>query len=154
MSFLVLVDNQSTGAGNGAPTLITQGVPFGRGAGGRVVGQGLPDDFDEGILSAEATVTAAAAGSIAFLQLYGWLDKAIAANKWFPLGPAALDADRGKLNNAVAIGEIAAGDDFIRYAERVRGLRECSRLYLRYGALSNITRLDAILHFAGVIRGR
>lgn len=148
MSYLRTVVNGTTGAGNGPPTLITHGVPLRRNAPGAVPqagNQGFPDDVDEVGILVEGVGAAAAANSIAFVKAWGWFDLAFGANKWFPLGSAATDAARGKLNDGNAIGEVVATDDFIRFSERIRGLGECSRVYTEYGALTNVTRVDITL---------
>lgn len=151
---LTLVSNGTTGGGNGAPTTATQGKPLRRAAEGQTAGEGMPEDIDEVTILVEG-VGAAAANSIAYVKLWGYFPEAVGASsgaKWFPLGTAALDADRGKINNGAAIGEIAAANDRIYHAERIRGIADCSRIYAEYGGLTNTTRVDITLVSAG--RGR
>ena len=162
--FLRLITNGTTGAGNGEPTAETHGVPLRATAGdytnasstfikGQVAGQGMPEYLDEATILVEGVGTAAAANSIAYVKLWGWFRDAVGTNKWFPLGTAATDAARGKLNNGTALGEVATGDDIIRHAERVRGLSECQRVYAEYGALTSVTRVDVTLVVSSRERG-
>jgi hypothetical protein len=151
--YLRLVENGTTGAGNGPPVDITSGVPIRRGTTNIALGQGFDEVTDEASILVEGVGTASAANSIAFVKIWGWFPDAFGSYKWFPLGTdpmgAGTDADRGKLNGAFAIGEVATTDDRVRFEERFRGFRDCSRLYAEYGALTNVTRVDITLTARG-----
>ncbi len=148
---LSVLSNASTGAGIAAPTLATDGVPLMRGVENQLVGEGFVEHVDEVEVLVEGAVTGGTAGTIASIRLYGWDPNAFSANKWFPIGggPAG---DTGKLNaNATVPFQFAeTGTDIIRHAERVRGLREFTRIYAQYGVLTNVTRLDVTLSSRGV----
>lgn len=153
MAYLRVVTNGTTGAGNGAPSSATAGVPLRRGALGQSSDQGLPEDVDECTILVEGVGTGSATNSIAYVKLWGYFEKAVAASsgsKWFPLGTATTDADRGKLNEATAIGEVLA--DRINFAERIRGLADATRVYAEYGALTQVTRVDITIVSAAISR--
>lgn len=149
-----LVSNGSTGAGNGVPTLVTQGKSIRRGGANLVAGDGFDDLTDEAACLVEAAVTAAAAGTVEFVRLWGWFPDAIGDNKWFPLGDGVA-ADKGKLSPLATTAYllVETGTDIIRHVERIRGLRECSRVYAQYGTLTNITRIDVTLVARGQTPG-
>ena len=150
---LLVLSNESTGAGTSAPTVITDGVPLQRAVLGQDIGQGFTEDVDEMEALVEAVVSAGTTGTVDYVRLYGWSPDAISANKWFPIGggPAA---DTGKLNSdaTTAYKFEETGTDIIRHAERIRGLREFTRIYAQYGALTNVTRLDVTLSSRGPVR--
>lgn len=153
MAYLRVLTNGTTGAGNGAPSGATAGVPTKRGAAGLPPDQGLPEDIDEVTFLVEGVGAAAAANSIAYVKLWGYFERAVGASsggKWFPLGTSTTDADRGKLNQATAIGEVIA--DRINLAERIRGLCDCDRVYAEYGALTNTTRVDVTIVTSAIRR--
>jgi hypothetical protein len=133
---LPLVVNGSTGGGNGAPTLETQGGYIRRGH-DVPYSNGLADvNADAEILVEGAT---SGSGSIAYIRIWGWYPGAIASNKWFPLG-IGTDANKGKLNNSNALGE--TGTNIIRHAEVLGAVRGFTKLYAQYGAITNVTRVD------------
>ena len=139
--YIPLIRNGSAGAGNGSPSLETDGVPIRRGGAGLTMDQGLSDDANEASILVEADVTASTVGSVAYVRYWAWFPKAYGADKWFPLGSGA-DADKGKLNadGGYSLGE--TGTNKIRHTEIVRGFQHATRLYAEYGALTNIVRLD------------
>ena len=144
MAHLHLVVNGSTALGNGAPTVITDGVPIFKGQPGLTLEEGFHDYDDEAVLLVEGTVTASATGSIAFVRLWGWFPHFYGANKWAPLGTGA-DTDKGKINEGAAIGEHVSGVDAIRHSEVAQSFRHATRLYAEYGALTDVPRIDVTL---------
>lgn len=142
---ILLLTNESTAGGNGQPTTEGQGEPIKRGA--QAIGtntQGPGEGFQDNVLFDECELLVEANGSgatanIALLTMWGWFPDAIDANKWFPLGT---------LNAGAGIDDNITGND-IRYAERFRGFREATRLYVQYGALTAITRLDVTATMRG-----
>lgn len=88
--------------------------------------------FDRGtvIISATCGGTTSTAMTIT-PKLWGYVE---ALDSWAPLGTSSTAADRGKLNNASAIGEDAT--DSISYAELVEGLATFDQLYLEMDAIA------------------
>lgn len=54
---------------------------------------------------------------------------------WTPLGPAATDANRGAINGAVAIGELAAPADLLEFSDLIDGLFAMDYAYLEITAI-------------------
>jgi len=138
-----------TTTGNSAPTVIADGVQIRRG--GAVANEGFSLNVDECEVLVEAVVSAATAGTITYIRMWGWFpDATHATNKWFPLGggPAA---DKGKLNADASTAYLFAetASDLIRHAERLRGIRECTRVFAECNTLTNITSLIVTLSSAG-----
>ncbi len=96
---------------------------------GNRAGIALNGSFDRGTIALKST---AGSGTMdVTLKLWGYVD-ALAA--WVPLGTHATDANRGRLNGAVAIGEVVANS--LEFAELVDGLSTFSRLYLEIVAIN------------------
>lgn len=115
-------------ATNGAPTLVTEGVSL---SAAGVMG-------DRGRLYVYST-----AGSVTMtvtIRLWGY--SAVSAT-WHPLGTGA-DADKGKINAAVACGETST--DFIAHSEVVEGLESIERIYAEIAAIGGTaTAISAAL---------
>jgi hypothetical protein len=107
------------------------GVPSGSSAGKGL--RGLPDNLgglniDEAALAVKST---AGSGAMSVtLKLWVWHD---VLAEWMPLGSSTVDADRGKVNQATAIGEVAT--DKLQHTELVRGLRHFDRIYCEVTAI-------------------
>lgn len=119
--------------GTGVPTLSTDGNPLRANASPGVPGQGFGDgQLENLVLLYRATVTAGQTATMSFLQL--WLYFETGTDDWYPVGPALVggtDADRGKLNNVVALTEVAT--DKIHLAQVVSIYGGATRVYLREG---------------------
>ena len=149
------------GAANGKPSGAAAGVTWKRQiAGNTTYGVtkpiGLPQDTCWAQCTVTATVTAAAAGTV-IIKLwwyYAVRDKWIPwdVNPYRPLGSS--DANRGKLNNGNAIGEIDTVDDFLRHGELVYLPLEAERFYAEVLTPQNLaaSTLDVILHARGDIK--
>lgn len=142
---------------NGAPTLITHGVPLFRSSRDMQFINpqldGLYDNCDEAELFLKMTGTGALA--ISYIRAWGWFQvskgPAVAAtvplgtdaSDWAPLGTGTA-ADKGKLNGAAALA--ITGTNLLVHAERLRGLRELMRFYLEVGVVGGtVTTIDAWL---------
>ena len=138
-----------TTTGNSAPALVTDGVAIRRGL--AVANEGFASNVDEGEILVEATITASTVGSIAYVRIWGWFpDAAHATNKWFPLGGGAA-ADKGKINADAATPYVYAetAADIIRHCERIRGIRECTRMYAEVNTPANTATIAVTLSSAG-----
>lgn len=80
-----------------------------------------------------ATLTAAAGSLVIKLWGYSGL-----VTEWLPFGSGTTDADRGKLNEKTAIGEIDATDNELWHSEIVAGLRGFDRVYPEVVTATNI----------------
>lgn len=124
---------QITGIGTSVPTAATDGVPLHK---GKVVGKPW-EGFDDGnlenlVLAYRATVTAGQTASMSFLRVWVYIETGTA--DWYPLGPIATggsDADRGKLNSVVALGEIAT--DKLHLLQVINLFGGPTRVYLQEG---------------------
>ncbi len=65
------------------------------------------------------------------LKLWGYCASPTAA--WHPLGTHTVDASRGLLNEATAIGEVTA--DALSFSQVITGLRHFDRVYLEITAI-------------------
>lgn len=92
-----LVDG-ATGAGVAAPSAATSGVAI-EGWSPKLL---QTDTFFLAVTDRSGTGTL----GFTYAKLWGYIAD---LNKWFPVGTGA-DADRGKLNDAAAVGEVAADD--------------------------------------------
>ena len=80
--------------------------------------------------------------SITYAKIWGYIKF---LNKWFPLGTGA-DADRGKLNEGIALGEVAADD--LRLIEEVGDLSLFDRVAVELNAVggtSPVIDVDIII---------
>ena len=119
--------------GTAAPALATDGNPLRAGASAGLPDQGFGDgELDDLVLIYRATVTASETATMSFLRV--WLYFETGTDDWYPVGPAVTggsDADRGKLNNLVAFGEIAT--DKIHFATVLDLPGGATRIYLQEG---------------------
>lgn len=133
-----LVDGAT--ADTSAPTASTDGVPWSEGA----------DHAPHGVLSKEAerclvaVYESSGSGtlSIGYVKIWGYL---ASIDKWFPIGTGA-DADRGKLNDRLAIGEVAADD--LRLIEVLSDVTVFDRLHAELdtvGGTSPVLNVDLII---------
>lgn len=123
-----------------APSAATDGVALAKGE-----NAGLPDqgfvDYDGLVLVYRATVTAAETATMSFLRMWGFSRAhgggGVADDgDWYPVDAVpgtGVDSDRGKLNNGVALGEIATGLDQINFTQIINGLGAFERVYLQLG---------------------
>lgn len=58
---------------------------------------------------------------------------------WLPVGSSVTDANRGVLNAATAIGELAAPGDTLRYSDVIDGMWAFERAYLEVTAITTST---------------
>lgn len=132
MSYITLTDYMGTAEPSGAAA----GVALRLGRNPLVSKEGftVAEMLTGVVLAFRATVTAGQTAGQPFLRPFLYIPT---AGDWFPLGPTlqgGSDTDRGKLNNAVALGELATGDDKIVYSTIINGLSAGSRFYLQHGA--------------------
>lgn len=106
-------------ATNSAPTLATDGFDL------RTFAPAAGDDF---VLALKST---AGSGTMT-VTIKIWLYNAVAA-RWMPAGTDATDADRGKMNEGNAIGEVTT--DLLQHTERIEGLRHFDRIYAEITAI-------------------
>lgn len=108
-------------ATNGAPTAATDGFEL-KGSFERA------KPGDDAIIFVHST---AGSGTMTVtLKLWGYSK---VAAEWAPLGVDSTDADRGKLNDGNAIGEVIANS--LEHSEIVQGLRHFDRVYLEVAAI-------------------
>jgi hypothetical protein len=97
-------------------------------------------DIIDGVAKVWSSDAATGVAKSVTLRLWGYDPR---SRVFLPAGPgqaAAPDAPRGVLNLGQAIGEIAAGDDYIRYYETLReSLRGFSHLAVEVVAIANTT---------------
>lgn len=106
-----------------APTLATQGVPVPHVDSAAIAGLGYRERPP---LEATLVIKGAGTGVLTFTggRLWGYHT---ASAKWYPLGTGT-DADKGKINGGVALGEVSA--DNLVHAEPVLFLGHFDRVYL------------------------
>lgn len=109
-------------ATNGAPSAATDGVA-------------LPQRWGDAIALVRSTAGSGTMTCTLKLWVYwdGSADGSTDAIGWYPLGTNATAADKGKLNEANAIGE--TGADAIAHVERIVGLNAFTRAYLEVTAI-------------------
>jgi len=120
------------------PTVVTEGKALALGANPGYTNQGFTI-YEPLVLVYRATVNAGQTATMTFLRLWGWSrihDGGGIADDgdWYPIGSVpttGVDSDRGKLNNAVALGEIAT--DKIHLSQIINGLGGFERVYLQEG---------------------
>ena len=117
--------------GTAIPTLDTDGVAlaYGRNAGSEGFFKGKTDNL---VLDYRATVSTGQTAALDGLKVWVFSRRHSAGGTWAPLGPApagGTNADRGKLNNGVALGE--DGADQIEYTDLLSGLGAFERIYLQ-----------------------
>lgn len=117
------------------PSAATDGKPLFRGDPNQVAGEGF-DSLNLQDVMVLVDSTAGSAVMTVTVRLWGYYAP---TGKWYPLGPtppAGADTLRGLLNNGVAIGELAAPADLIRFAQP-------------FGYLTNFSRIDAEIQAIG-----
>jgi hypothetical protein len=112
-------------ATNGVPSGATAGVDIRKGAPGK--GAGLRESDYATVL---VYSTAGSGTMTCEVKLWGWSPR---VTKWFPLGAATTDADRGTINLGGAIGENST--DGITHSEIVQGLSTFTRVYAEIAAI-------------------
>ncbi len=120
--------------GTSAPSAATDGNPLRLGASIGKPDQGFTDgQLENLVLYYRATVTAGQTATMSFLRLWVYFEPAGGTADWYPVGPvpASTDADRGKLNSAVALGEIVT--DKLHLTQVVNLPGGASRVYLQQG---------------------
>lgn len=125
--------------GTAIPSAATDGTPLKYATKPGKPREGFLDgDVNSAVLFYRATVDAGQTATMSFLQLWGFSrihsgGGEAATGDWYPIGPAiATDANRGKINNEVALGEIAT--DKINLTQNVNNLGAFERIYLREGS--------------------
>jgi hypothetical protein len=120
------------------PTVVTEGKALALGKNPGAPAQGFTV-FDGLALVYRATVNAGQTASMSFLRVWVWTRAhgggGIAdSGDWYPLAPAPVggtDANRGKLNWGLALGEIAT--DKLHLTQVINGLGAFERIYLQQG---------------------
>lgn len=117
--------------GTAVPSAATTGNPLRLGASVGLPDQGFTDgQLENVVLFYRATVTAGQTATMSFLRL--WIYTETGTDDWYPVGPAvSTDADRGKLNNAVALGEILT--DKLNFTQVINLPGGATRVYLQQG---------------------
>lgn len=119
--------------GTSAPSAATDGNPLKKGASIGKPEEGFSDgELENVVLYYRATVTAGQTATMSFLRV--WIYSETGTDDWYPIGDAVTggtDADRGKLNNLVALGEIST--DKINYCTVLNLPGGATRIYLQEG---------------------
>jgi hypothetical protein len=114
----------------------TNGVPSGATAGFALRGPKAQYDLQLGEAQDAIIVAYSTAGSAVMtvtLKLWGYVAE---LDKWFPFGSATTDANRGLLNAATAIGELASPGDTLVFSDKApSGFYIFDRLYLEITAI-------------------
>ena len=125
----------ATAGGTSAPTLATDGRALRKGCAQLEPTEGFDDQVDECEILVYGTRSGGSAVSVAFVRVWGYEAKSA---MWYPLGEGVTD-NKGKLNPdatvAFVIDETSSGN--LRHAERLAGIREFTRVYIQYGAITN-----------------
>lgn len=128
MAYLKLL-NAAT-ATNGAPSGATAGLSLKK---GENPGRDWSEGFDLANLGDAVLLLKSTAGSgtmTVTVKLWGWSNLSA---EWHPLGTHTVDASRGLLNEATAIGEVVA--DKLQFAQVISGVCNFDRLYLEITAI-------------------
>lgn len=125
-------------AATGVPSGATAGVPLFKSSRDMQFIDPTKDGFYDNVDEVEfiLKMTGTAVLSISYLRLWGYFqvtDATVAADFWAPLGTGT-DTGKGQLNGGAALGEVTP--DVVLHAERVRGLRECMRVFVEVGVIT------------------
>lgn len=130
-------------SGNSAGAALWKGGRRGTAA---TANDGLTRDIDECQLIFYNTAGTGAM-AVSYLRLWaGILLDDGATILWVPAG-TGVDADKGKLNNGLSVGTVAANQMY--HTERIRGFRDWNRVALETGTLTGTPTMKAQLLSAG-----
>lgn len=120
-----------TGASVAAPTASTDGVSWETGAASR--NPGMLARESERCMIAIYNTAGSGVLAITYVRLWGYIKD---LDKWFPIGTGT-DADKGKVNDAVALGEVAA--DTLRHIEVLSDLSVFDKLHAEVSGAAGTT---------------
>lgn len=128
-NWLHIIENDVDGI-FAAPTLITDGVPLWKNAKGQKYQQGFATNVDEIDIQIKAHRTGGVALVLPAPRVWLWM---YIHSIWVPIGNGTA-ANKGKLNGGLALEETTA--TFVVHGERVRGIREYTRIAVEQAALT------------------